>query len=372
MGNGDFERVINTIVDGKAKIKNKPRVIDSWYLFEDWKNFGNNKKANSKNTEQALSNENEVFDFWDDDSWDSKFQGKLKGSALGKMSMYFNLCEGADVKIISQGEESKYYFNKLQSYLWANKEVKNGNVDQVLIKPTAEIKLNKNDQTIKSFCGQIQEKSQSETSEQLIDKWFENKFSSFRKKEGTIIYAMLPKSDNGGQIKVEKNINNIGVEEQITKIPMTDLLYEKDKVAVYDGKIRILEINNKKGMIYVDEWFEELTKEDFEKFVKKITTKGNCSLDDESLSSGCKGLLIRVNVRTEGKNQLSSRNFEKVQIYKKGGYSEGGWVDATQGYAEELGQNWEWFKLETEREFVKWRREIGIVWNGKVFKWRSF
>ncbi|AGX88934.1 hypothetical protein [Mycoplasma parvum] len=362
--NKEFERKINTISEGKGQDIKKLKVIDHWYKFDGWEKIG--KETSLENN---VEKEGEIFDFWNGAEWKEFWKKVGKIDSLGKLAGYFGFCENSKVKVLGVSEETGYYFNKRQGEMWANKFgidwSKNRGVNLGLVKPTSEINFEELIKTGEAgFC-----KDQIGKSEEINGGWQWRRLKSYKEKKGIVVYAVLNKNKSNSHIqlqKLSKNENN----REWSIVPVKDFLYEKDKVKPHVGKIRVIEITNDSGLIYVDEWFEEIVNEDLINLKKHIENIEKCSIEEEENSNKCHGIWVKSEVKDGGDLKKELRNME---VYMNGGVYEGGWKRLGEGnYSEDLSKNWEWFGSDLSKEYLKWRREIGIVWKNKVFKWRSF
>ncbi|AGX88938.1 hypothetical protein [Mycoplasma parvum] len=361
--------MLNTFSEGEKLLEKDFKVSNYLYKLADWENFGGKEMSESENG----GLKNKVFDTWNIIEWNRKLKKEGVRSEIGRLALFFSICERAKVKVISEGDKRAYYGGKNKEWGWSNaqNEISTGShriFNGDFIKPTSEISLSEIDY-FKKRCI-----ASDDIHDDIIlskNQWMKQKLNTLKGEKGTLMGVVLT-NNNGEQIKFGEKV----LDKKDHIVMLEELLYEKDKVQHDTRKIRIIEIKKGSNIFYIDEWFEELNEKDLNIFKEKIERNGKCEID--SFEDGndnrkkCNGVYTRNMIETEGDFPISKQDKVKTEVYKGNGFFEGGWGEEIASYGNNLDEKWEWFSLELQRKYLKWRREISVVWDGKTFKWRSF
>lgn len=355
------EILINSSLEKKVSGESKLYIKDPWLRMLEEKDGITYFVEKG----QQVDNEN-YFDKW------SEFENKtIQGSTnfeadkLRKMSKWFISCKKADVWIIGNPEYQKTFNSSGQTYWWTEKE-ENWEIQEVdteLLKSTSfKVELDSQIKNIENLCERFKEDLKFSIP-------VENKLKQMKDRKGNIVNIKLGE----GVIKTAASSDN---NEERKSYLLGGVIYEKEKVNGIRRKVRIVHIEQGNNLFYVDEWVEPIKMEQLKDLKYRIEKSGKCKIssefeeDDEEGGNECNGVILMKelvwNPLNNGENQKEN---EKWKVFTNNNWSNN---DLGSSYGNKIQQDWEYFSQEITTKYVWWRREVGITWDGRTFKWRSF
>lgn len=335
------ETILNEIVQGDALDTNKFKVRDKWYL---------NKYEEEKNKESRGTSE-EVFDYWSSEAILNKGSGNWFRERITAIAENFKTCWDAKVKVVNHSV-SDGYFGKKQNGSWDalwsymnEKDLKEEKVDW-----QGQELIFKEKEGGNIMC---QNTNKSNTKTWELDQSAKAKLSILKIPEMKELYFERVNIQDSGK----KRTNGV-------------IVAKTEDVKPHKGKIRMLEVVNGNDYIYVDWWFEHANESISRRLEELIKSDFGCTLEnnedvEEQNSSNCKGVLVIGDPEFIGKKS-TQRNGNRKCLKRRD-------INSDCSYDEEnLSETWEEIKLELGTNWLEVGQEIGVVWQGKRFKWRSF
>lgn len=331
-------------------------VQDRFYKVANWEKENDDGPIFKGN--DGKRNKSLFFDSWTG-NLDTNSKWKSLGS-IGRAAIYFGICEGAEIWVAQQSERERIGKSNKGRFIWMVEEKdrpKIENRSDWKIKLHGS-KLNKWEKLIDQGEKCLAKLENNFESVVKNESWIINKLKSLNNPKGLVIWA---ESELQEQKKKNSYLRNLLIEKEMT-----------DNIV---GKIRLIHIEKDNEIMYVDEWVREITSEDIKKFKKEIEKVGKCLIEEELNSQQtCKGRIKLKNVATDGVGSINDSNIESKR------WEDRDWVIETnsrngqknEGYEQQLRDNWENIAQNIRTKYLIWSREIGIVWQGKAFKWRSF
>ncbi|AGX88932.1 hypothetical protein [Mycoplasma parvum] len=160
------------------------------------------------------------------------------------------------------------------------------------------------------------------------------------------------------------------------------MLLKTNEVKPHKGKIRLMKISKGENYWYIDWWVKAIKNYELKFIEEYIKNTFNCEMGDDEGSenqSSCQLITQIIEETFDLKSILRSTNVESPQnqTVEKGWCINNGesTVELKRGnceYGVYMKDHWEHIKQELGRNWVILGQEIGLVWEGKEFKWRSF
>ncbi|AGX88937.1 hypothetical protein [Mycoplasma parvum] len=366
------ELLINSSLETRKGELNKLKIKNPWFKLVN-ENQGQYYYGEViKNTEQSENSGEAYFDVWEDNANNNNNQGEW--DSLKKMLLWFMQCKGARAWIVGNAEIKGSFNSNHQGAGWVYGDLKRKirEVDPEILKISGNEALLENQLAQgNELCNEKRNQIRDLNSGLSIST--KNKIQQLPKRKGWVIFF---KKGGGALSNNSENTEN----EIKENVYFSGVVLEQKNTNWIDRKIRIVHIEKGNNLIYIDEWLEPILAEDIEKFRISIGKRNNCQLkgdfdNDESefeiqVVSNCQGKFIKKEI-----NWFRNKNkAEELEYFDSSANGEWKRIDAQISglYGENAGQMWDQLKSKIEREYVWWRREVGVVWNGKVFKWRSF
>lgn len=342
------EFVLNELVNDSSLDLNKLKVIDEWYLL------GLDEK-------EKVNQNGKIFDIWNKNI-------NLKNSGfkerIEEIAKYFISCYGAKVKIINYSIANQYFapqgnngWDSMWSYQTEIGQLKEESVEW----QGSEVTLDQNSssETINKGCSEGAWKTKK------ISKADENKLGHIKLPKIRELFVEVNENKNR-----EGSGNLINGKKRTKGIIITEL----GNVKPHAGKIRLIKVENGKDYWYIDLWFKHKGYELAERINKMAQEELGCQIMDQQDYGSesatdiqkCKGF---VKTQFKGIFQKEVNNAGKEeQLCFKGNRE----FSKDCAYSDDITIEWENLKQELGTKWLEVGQEIGILWQGKSFKWRSF
>lgn len=362
------EQLINSSIERKEGGLEKLNVKNPWFKFVNEKQGNYYYDSEIENISKDIKEENIYFDIWESNPKEID-SNKGEWDAVKRMVLWFVQCQGARAWIVGNSEIKGSFTSNNRSSTWIDPNLKREiqEVDPEILKKSAtEVQLNN-----KSKSCQNGETLKGTIYDGEFSTMTKNKIDSLPKRKGWVIFF------EKGDVVATRNNTNIESQRKL-RVYLPGVVLEQKNTNWINRKVRIVHIEKGDDVIYVDEWVEPFRSSDMENFRLEIGKKNSCKIsshfdEDEDnsklIDENCRGTFIKKEIDWRAKKN----NIKEFEYFTSGGEYWKKTDNENQGlYGEEAGQLWDQLKDKVEKDYVWWRREIGISWNGKIFKWRSF